>query len=97
MKRMVRIAALLLAAVLLCAGAMGQPVWVENLISEEDFAQLRDAVTAKTVEICRNLAEGNIDIHPMKTKERSACTYCEYKGICRFDTVFEGCSYNVVI
>ena len=68
----------------------------ENLISEEDFAQLRDAVTAKTVEICRNLAEGNIDIHPMKTKERSACTYCEYKGICRFDTVFEGCSYNVV-
>ncbi len=68
----------------------------ENLISEEDFAQLRDAVTAKTVEICRNLAEGHIDIHPMKTKERSACTYCEYKGICRFDTVFEGCGYNII-
>jgi ATP-dependent helicase/nuclease subunit B len=68
----------------------------ENLISEEDFAELRDAVMSKTVEICRNLADGNIDIHPMKTKERSACTYCDYKGICRFDTVFEGCSYNIV-
>ncbi len=68
----------------------------ETLISEEDFAELRDAVMSKTVEICRNLADGNIDIHPMKTKERSACTYCDYKGICRFDTVFEGCSYNIV-
>jgi len=68
----------------------------ENLISEEDFAQLREAVMSKTVEICRNLVDGNIDIHPMKTKERSACTFCEYRGICRFDTVFAGCSYNIV-
>ena len=68
----------------------------ENLISEEDFAELREAVMKKTEEICRNLTEGRLDIHPMKTKERSACTYCEYRGICRFDTVFEGCSYNIV-
>ena len=68
----------------------------ENLISEEDFAELRDAVMSKTVEICQKLADGSIDIHPMKTRERSACTYCEYKGICRFDTVFEGCRYNIV-
>lgn len=66
------------------------------LLSEEDFAELRDAVAAKTVEICRNLSNGDIDIHPMKTKDRSACTYCEYKGVCRFDTVFEGCEYNVI-
>lgn len=68
----------------------------ENLISEEDFEELREAVTAKAVEICRNLAEGRIDIHPMKTKDKSACTYCEYKGICRFDTVFEGCRYHII-
>ena len=53
----------------------------ENLNSEEDFAELRDAVMSKTVEICQKLADGSIDIHPMKTRERSACTYCEYKGI----------------
>ena len=67
-----------------------------TLISEEDFRDLRDAVAEKTVEICRSLTEGNLEIHPMKTKDRSACTYCEYMGICRFDTVFEGCSYHLI-
>ena len=68
----------------------------ENLLSEEDFAQLQEAVTEKVTEICRDFVEGKIDIHPMKTKTRSACTYCEYKGICRFDTAFDGCEYNVI-
>lgn len=68
----------------------------ESLVSEEDFGKLREAVAEKTVEICRDLTEGKIDIHPMKTRERSACTFCEYRGICRFDTVFEGCSYNMI-
>ena len=65
-------------------------------MSEEAFEQLRENVSRKVVEICRDLADGKIDIHPMKNRERSACTYCRYKGICRFDTVFEGCSYNII-
>ncbi|MCI6011414.1 MAG: PD-(D/E)XK nuclease family protein [Firmicutes bacterium] len=67
-----------------------------SLLSEESFENLREEVAKKTVEICRSLTEGEIAIHPMKTKERSACTYCEYMGICRFDTVFDGCSYNMI-
>jgi len=68
----------------------------EGLLSEEDFEKLREAVADKVKEVCEKLSEGNIDVHPMKTKERSACTFCRYKGICRFDTIFEGCSYNVI-
>lgn len=68
----------------------------DGLLTEEEFAQLQDAVGDKVVEICQNLVDGNIDIHPMKTRDRSACTYCQYKGICRFDTIFEGCSYNII-
>ena len=68
----------------------------EGLLSEEDFAALREAVAAKVEEACMQLSEGKIDVYPMKTKERSACMFCRYKGICRFDTVFEGCSYNII-
>ena len=72
------------------------PTGKGGLLTEEEFGQLQDAVDAKVVEICQNLADGDISIHPMKTRDRSACTYCQYKGICRFDTIFEGCSYNII-
>jgi len=72
------------------------PTGKGGLLTEEEFGQLQDAVGAKIVEICQNLADGDINIHPMKTRDRSACTYCQYKGICRFDTIFEGCSYNII-
>lgn len=67
-----------------------------GLLSDEEFEQLREAVSQKVRSICADLAEGRMDIHPMKTGERSACTFCDYKGICRFDTVFDGCSYNII-
>ena len=67
-----------------------------SLISDEGFAELREQVAGKVKDICTRLATGNIDIHPMKTHSTSACAYCDYKGICRFDTIFEGCSYNIV-
>lgn len=67
-----------------------------GLLSAEDFTHLQGAVTEKIRQICSDLTEGKIEIHPMKTKDRSACTFCRYKGICRFDTVFEGCSYNII-
>ena len=57
---------------------------------------LQEAVKQKVKEACKELLDGKIDAHPMKTKERSACTYCRYKGICMFDTMFEGCSYNII-
>ena len=68
----------------------------EGLVPEEDFQQLRSDVAEKINQLCKDLLAGKVDIHPMKTRERSACTFCRYKGICRFDTAFEGCSYNIV-
>lgn len=68
----------------------------EGLLAEEDFEKLRQAVAEKVRDACAALAEGKIDVHPMKTRDRSACTFCQYKGICRFDTVFDGCSYNII-
>ena len=68
----------------------------EGLLLEGKFIELQDAVMSKVKEACENLLNGKVSAHPMKTKERSACTYCQYKGICRFDTIFENCSYNII-
>ena len=68
----------------------------EGLVSEQEFSELQRAVFDKIKDACQDLIDGKIEAHPMKTREQSACTYCQYKGICRFDTVFEGCKYNIV-
>ena len=68
----------------------------DNLLTEEEFDELRKEVGKKVTEICKSLTEGGIEIHPMKTDKTSACAFCKYKGICRFDTIFEGCKYNIV-
>ena len=68
----------------------------ERLLSEEAFMELKDTVSEVVTENITRLLMGNAEIHPMKTKERSACTYCQYKGICRFDTVFEDNKWNPV-
>ncbi len=68
----------------------------DNLFTDEEFESLREKVREKVTDICKSLAGGGIEIHPMKTAATSACAYCRYKGICRFDTIFEGCSYNII-
>ena len=67
-----------------------------NLLTTDEFDELREKVGEKVRELCNSLAKGDIAVHPMKTHNTSACAYCKYKGICRFDTIFEGCSYNIV-
>lgn len=67
------------------------------VMSEEEFSDLQDAVDDKVKELAEGITNGKIEIHPMANKnERLACRYCEFKGICRFDTGFNGCSYNRV-
>ena len=68
----------------------------DNLLTDDEFESLREKVCEKVTDICKSLAGGGIEIHPMKTAATSACAYCRYKGICRFDTIFEGCSYNII-
>jgi len=65
-------------------------------MSDEEFTELQKAVDEKVEELCGRLAGGDIDISPMVTKGGTACQYCEYKSICRFDLGFDGCRYNVL-
>ncbi|MGF6376298.1 ATP-dependent helicase/nuclease subunit B [Clostridiales Family XIII bacterium PM5-7] len=66
------------------------------LVSEEEFSQLQADVDERVQRLCEELVAGKMDIHPMKSKDQTPCTYCQYKGICRFDPSFSGCEYNIV-
>jgi len=68
----------------------------DSLVTEEEFKELQEAVDVKVQELCEEMLEGRIDIAPMKSKNSKPCDFCEYKSICRFDTGFTGCRYNVI-
>lgn len=67
-----------------------------KLLSEEEFAELRQAVESKLQELCGELVKGNVQAKPKKTKTAKACDYCPYKSICSFDVIFDGCEYEVI-
>ena len=66
------------------------------LVSEAEFAQLQTDVETQVGRLCEELTAGKITIRPMKSKDQTPCTYCEYKGICRFDLSFPGCRYDIL-
>ena len=72
------------------------------LLSDDEFAQLLDEVNSQVDRICREIDAGEIKVAPKKEKkesnkkERSACTYCDYRSVCMFDTTFPDCEYIMV-
>jgi ATP-dependent helicase/nuclease subunit B len=56
-----------------------------NLLSEQEFTELQKAVDKKVKELCCALVDGCIDIRPMRSATKSACTYCGYKSVCSID------------
>ena len=67
-----------------------------SLLSEEEFSQLQRQVNNLVADATRRLIGGEIKAVPMRTDNRSTCDFCEYRGICRFDTEFEGCKYKLI-
>lgn len=68
----------------------------KKLLNEEDFNELQSAVDNRIEELCNNLLGGTIDIKPKKVKQETACKFCLYKSICKFDLAFDGCAYDVL-
>jgi ATP-dependent helicase/nuclease subunit B len=64
---------------------------------KNEFDEIRDTVNDLIEGLCERLLSGAIDVNPMEAKEmkgsdnraQTACTYCNYSGICNFDGVFE--------
>lgn len=68
----------------------------DKVLSEEDFDALMKEVDAKIIKMCEEIASGDVTLKPAYIKGRASgvCSYCEYRGICKFDMTFDGCNYN---
>ena len=59
-------------------------------ISEEDFKKLSDFIKNMVKDLIKDIKDGKINLKPLREdKNYSACTYCDYKGICKFDKIID--------
>lgn len=56
-----------------------------SVLSEKDFRTVSDYVSHKIRELGVSILDGDIGLNPYEQKDASACTYCDYKGVCGFD------------
>jgi len=61
-----------------------------NLATKEEILSLTCFVEDKIKKMAKEISEGNIEISPFFKADKSACDYCPYHGICRFDEKFPG-------
>ncbi len=66
----------------------------ERSLEEENFNNLMDEMKMIITNISEDIADGKIDALPKKMGNMSSCTYCDFKGICKFDTSIKGCFYD---
>jgi ATP-dependent helicase/nuclease subunit B len=56
-----------------------------DLLSSSAFAELLDHVESELVRMGNEIYGGNIDLNPFQKGKETACKFCKFKGICRFD------------
>lgn len=68
----------------------------KRLMSDAQFGELQNTVDMLATKICNDIVQGRIDLSPVKKSEYTQCKYCNFKSVCRFDTVFPGCRYRII-
>lgn len=64
--------------------------------TKEQFDYLRGHVRGKLVELCQEMADGNIAISPYKKKSHTPCEYCKLSSVCKFDNGVMGNKYKII-
>ncbi|MDD5986421.1 MAG: PD-(D/E)XK nuclease family protein [Eubacteriales bacterium] len=67
-----------------------------RLLSRVEMTELTEKVDETIDTLCRDLRGGGIRIAPRQNAAQSACTYCGYRGICKFDPTLEDCRYIMI-
>lgn len=67
----------------------------KSVVEKEDFEAITSSVSDLIDQLCADMIDGDIKANPKKSKtkdmngnEKTACTYCQYKGICGYDKSF---------
>ena len=65
-----------------------------SVLNEDAMTNLRSFIPKKLQQAGNEIYAGNTEIKPYKLGNKQACTFCEYKAICQFDTAEPTNSYN---
>lgn len=63
-----------------------------SAVSQEKFAMLSRFVESKIRELGSRILEGEAELNPYQLKDKKACTFCPYQGVCGFDERIPGFS-----
>ena len=69
---------------------------LSSSVTREQFEMLQNHVIKTIKDISKEILKGNIDIKPYYKNKKTACTYCEYKPICKFDYNNSDNKYNYI-
>ncbi|MHB9094786.1 MAG: PD-(D/E)XK nuclease family protein, partial [Eubacteriales bacterium] len=69
----------------------GSPV-----IDGEQFQMLRSYLEKVLIESGQEILQGNVNIEPYRNSKMTACRYCSFKPVCKFDPLLEGNSYRIL-
>ena len=67
-----------------------------KVASKDEFSDLRKYVGKVFEKTGNEIVEGNVDIAPYKMNDRTACTYCPFKSVCRFDATLKENNYRIL-
>jgi ATP-dependent helicase/nuclease subunit B len=73
-------------------GSLGR----SSAATHEQFMALRRHVRKVLADIAKGIMDGDVAIRPYKKKAITACKYCGYSPVCRFDTSFRDNQYRVL-
>lgn len=65
-----------------------------SVLNDDQMLNLQRFVPKKLQQAGNEIYEGNTEIKPYRLGNKKACTFCEYKSICQFDTAESENSYN---
>lgn len=67
-----------------------------SYLSREEFNQLFKTTETNVKDIGEKILKGNIDVNPILNRDKTPCTYCSYKGICKIDLKDEDKKYRIL-
>jgi len=56
-----------------------------GVLKPEDFEKVFKITEGKIVKLVGEILSGKIDVRPYRLGTATACGYCDYKALCRFD------------
>jgi len=54
-------------------------------LKPNDFEKVLKFTEVKIIELAEEILSGRIEVRPYRLSQRSPCSYCKYKSVCRFD------------